>query len=63
VGLDRQTIQLRFLFPIRWPKPNMDDLVAADMMRLLRDEIPKSFNAADKRLRRDDKKYRATKQA
>lgn len=39
---------------------NMDDLVVAEMMGMLRDEIPRSFYAADKRLRRDDKKYKAT---
>ncbi len=37
---------------------NMDDLVVAEMMSMLRDEIPRSFHAADKRLRRDDKKYK-----
>jgi hypothetical protein len=37
----------------------MDDLVAGDMMRMLRDEIPKSFNRADKQLRRDDKAHRS----
>jgi len=41
-------------------EPNLDDLVVADMMRMLRDEIPRSFHAADKQLRKDDKKYRAT---
>jgi hypothetical protein len=40
-------------------EPIMDDLVAADMMRMLRDEVPRSFYQADKRLRRDDKKYRS----
>ena len=40
-------------------EPNMDDLVVADMMRMLRDEIPRSFYAADTRLRKDDKKYNA----
>lgn len=39
-------------------EPNFDDLVAADMMRMLRDETPKSFYDADKELRRDDKKHR-----
>ena len=36
---------------------NMDDLVVADMMRMLRDEIPRSFYQADKRLRKDDKRH------
>ena len=40
-------------------EPNLDDLVVADMIRILRDEIPRSFYQADKQLRRDDKKYRA----
>jgi hypothetical protein len=40
-------------------EPNLDDLVVADMMRMLRDEIPRSFHDADKRLRRDDKAYKA----
>ncbi|MGA2077252.1 MAG: DUF5677 domain-containing protein [Terriglobia bacterium] len=40
-------------------EPIMDDLVAGDMMRMLRDEIPKSFNRADKHLRRDDKACRS----
>jgi hypothetical protein len=40
-------------------QPNMDDLVVAAMMRLLRDEIPKSLYKADKRLRRDDKKQKS----
>ena len=34
-------------------------LWAGDMMRMLRDEIPKSFYRADKQLRRDDKEYQA----
>jgi hypothetical protein len=38
-------------------EPMMDDLVAGDMMRMLRDEVPKSFNKADRQLRRDDKEY------
>jgi hypothetical protein len=38
-------------------EPNLDDLVVAEMMRMLRDEIPRSLNAADKRLRKDEKKY------
>lgn len=40
-------------------EPIMDDLVAGDMMRMLRDEIPKSFYRADKQLRKDDKIYRS----
>jgi hypothetical protein len=39
-------------------EPNLDDLVVAEMVRRLRDEIPRSFHDADKRLRRDDKAYR-----
>jgi hypothetical protein len=38
-------------------EPVLDDLVAGEMMQALRNEIPKSFNRADKQLRRDDKKY------
>ncbi len=38
-------------------EPILDDLVAGDMVRMLRDEIPKSFNRADKQLRRDDRSY------
>jgi len=41
-------------------EPKMDDLVAGDMMRMLRDEVPKSFYKADRQLRKDDKKYRKT---
>jgi hypothetical protein len=44
-------------------EPNFDDVVVADMMRMLRDEIPRSFYTADKQLRKDDKKYRATESA
>jgi hypothetical protein len=44
-------------------EPNLDDLVVAEMMRMLRDDIPHSFHAADKQLRRDDKSYRATETA
>jgi hypothetical protein len=40
-------------------EPILDDLVAGDMLRMLRDEIPKSFNRADKQLRRDDRTYGA----
>jgi len=36
---------------------NMDDLVVAEMMRILRNEIPRSFYQADKRLRKDDRQY------
>jgi Family of unknown function (DUF5677) len=41
-------------------EPNLDDLVVVEMMRMLRDDIPRSFHAADKQLRKDDKEYRAT---
>jgi hypothetical protein len=40
------------------PEPKLDDLVAAEMMKTLRDEIPKSFRRADMRLRKDAKEYR-----
>jgi hypothetical protein len=36
----------------------LDDLVAGDMIRTLRDEIPKSFWQADRQLQRDDRNYR-----
>jgi hypothetical protein len=39
-------------------EPNLDDLVTADMMRILRDEIPESFYRVDRELRRDHKKHR-----
>lgn len=39
-------------------EPIMDDLVAADMMRMLRDDVPKSLYKAEMRLRRDDDRYR-----
>jgi hypothetical protein len=39
-------------------EPNMDDLVAGDMMRMLRDEVPQSFYKVDRQLLKDDKKYR-----
>jgi hypothetical protein len=39
-------------------EPNFDDLVVANMIRDLRDEIPRSFYQADKQLRRDDKHFR-----
>jgi hypothetical protein len=38
-------------------EPKKDDLVAGDMMTMLRDEIPKSFYKADRQMRRDNKKY------
>jgi hypothetical protein len=41
-------------------EPNFDDLVVGQMMLTLRDEIPRFFHEADKRLRRDDKESRAT---
>jgi hypothetical protein len=37
---------------------NVDDNLIANVMRKLRDEIPRSFYHADKKLRMDDKKYR-----
>jgi hypothetical protein len=48
--------QLSVLVYLR--EPNLDDLIVADMMRTLRDEIPRSFARAHIRLRKDDKKYR-----
>jgi hypothetical protein len=39
-------------------EPKMDDLVAGDMMRMLRDGVPQSFYQADKRLRQNEKNYR-----
>jgi len=39
-------------------EPIMDDLVAGDMMKMLGDEVPKSFYEADRQLRKDDKAYR-----
>ena len=41
-------------------EPTLDDLVPGDMLRMLRDEIPKSFNRADKQLRRDSRTYGST---
>jgi hypothetical protein len=41
-------------------EPNFDDLVVGQMMLTLRDEIPRSFHEAEKRLRRDDKESRLT---
>jgi hypothetical protein len=38
----------------------LDDLVAGDMIRTLRDEIPKSFWQAEKQLQNDDRKHRDT---
>jgi hypothetical protein len=37
----------------------LDNIVAAELMRQLRDQIPKAFYRADLRLRRDDKKFKA----
>jgi len=34
-----------------------DDLVIGQMLRMLRDEIPRSFYQADKRLRKDDRQF------
>lgn len=39
-------------------EPNLDDLVAGNMMLRLRDEVPKSFYKAGRQLRKDDRKYR-----
>ena len=39
-------------------EPIMDDLVTADMMRMLRDDVPKSLYKADMQLRRDDDRHR-----
>jgi len=39
-------------------EPIMDDLVTADMMRMLTDDVPKSLYKADRQLRRDDDRYR-----
>jgi hypothetical protein len=38
--------------------PNLDDVVAAKIMEMLRDEIPQSLGVADSRLRRKDKAFR-----
>lgn len=38
-------------------RPNLDDLVIAYMMRMLRDEIPRSFGHAHSQLCKDDKRY------
>jgi hypothetical protein len=40
-------------------EPNLDDLVIANMICDLRNEIPSAFCQADKHLRRDDKHFRA----
>lgn len=37
---------------------SLDDLVFAHVMKMIRDEIPRSFANADRRLRRDDNKYK-----
>jgi hypothetical protein len=39
-------------------EPIMDDLVTADMMRMLRDDVPRSLYKADMQLRRDEDRYR-----
>jgi hypothetical protein len=39
-------------------KGRLDDLVFAEVMRTIRDRIPRLFSQADKRLRKDDKKYK-----
>jgi Family of unknown function (DUF5677) len=38
--------------------PKLDDLVAGNIMQMLREEVPDSFWQADKRLRRKDKAFR-----
>ena len=40
-------------------EPILDDLVTGEMMQTFGNEIPKSFNQADKQLRRDDRTYRS----
>ena len=40
-----------------------DDLVIAQMIQMLRDEIPRSFYQVHKQLRKDEKRYRATGKA
>ncbi len=40
-------------------EPSFDDCVIADMLRMLRDEIPQSFARAEAQLRRDDKAHKA----
>jgi Family of unknown function (DUF5677) len=44
-------------------EPNLDDLVVAEMMRMLRGAIPRSFYVADKRLRKDEKEHSAMETA
>jgi hypothetical protein len=39
-------------------EPIMDDLVTADMMRMLSYDVPKALCTADRQLRKDDKRYR-----
>jgi hypothetical protein len=39
-------------------EPRLDDLVIGQVMRRIRDEIPKSFARAHRQLLRDDKRYR-----
>jgi hypothetical protein len=39
--------------------PKLDDLVVAEITRKLRDEIPDSFWRADRRLRKNDKAFKA----
>jgi len=39
-------------------EPIMDDLVTADMMRMLSYDVPKALYTADRQLRKDDKRYR-----
>jgi hypothetical protein len=41
--------------------PKLDDLVAANVMQMLRDEVPQSFGSADTRLRPKDKAFRETR--
>jgi hypothetical protein len=41
--------------------PKLDDLVVAEITRKLRDEIPDSFWRADRRLRKKDKAFKASK--
>jgi hypothetical protein len=43
--------------------PNFDDLVTANMIRDLRDEIPPSFFQAEKQLQKDHKQFRALERA
>lgn len=41
-------------------EPALDNLVAGEMIMMLRNEIPKSFWQAEKQLRKDDRNYRQT---